>query len=239
MTAPLTVRSVTPLPTLRCVVDFEPVTPAPADYTVTATVGSGGTAVTYTATGAATPITIGPVDHGSVMSIVVTAGAASGTPYAYTLSVDTSYAAIVRQRLAEIISAAGISGLRVVSDVYGRPRLIGKHDAFTTNQTLCEISTPRLTGSSFNGSREVDRFEFTIGLVEFTADEDTASDKLWRLLAAVRAAVNATANLGLYGVIDKSWEWSKAEIVPEIDQQYVELDATLSIPIQISVPAPY
>ena len=237
MTTPLAVTFVTPLPTLRCVVEFVSASSAPDSYTVTATVGTGPSQVTYTGTGSASPITIGSVDYGSIMSITVSATTGqtvvTGPAYSYTLTgVLTSYAAILRQRLAEILAAASISGMRLIGDGYGRPRLVGQHEAFTTNNVMCEVGIPRLRQAQLDGARSVATYEIQIRLFEFSSDEDTACDRLWRIFELVRKAVDVTYELGLYGVLSRSWSWSNVEAVPDLDKQYVALEALLVVPLQ-------
>lgn len=212
--AELDILNVVTKPTLMLAVEFVPASPAPASYRVDATVG----AVTYTATGQGPVINVQVLKYGVEYSVTVSAVSPNETGAAtlVTPAPVVSNAAVLRQKLYDIVSAAGLTmdsrSLYVLADKYARPRSFAREPK-STSWPVLEIRHPKLAATTLqSGFRRREGWEIDLALSEAAEDSDQSIERLTLLMDKIRNAVDGTQNLGLayLALVDDGWTWSSA-----------------------------
>ncbi len=221
-------------PTLGLWVSFDASTAAGlVHYDITcASTGHTLTPVVSTAT----TVYVGQLRTSQVYTVTVTADATIdqvGTTTVNTTPalIPYSWEQILRQRLADIVIAANITGLYVVSEAYNAPRVLNDHDLLGKRTPILEIGLPRLqTSKQTSIIMRTNTYRVELLVADNQINPEKAAVYCQGVAAQIRAAIDATTCLNLFGIHDKSWLWTYSE--PKEFKSWVSVGMILTIPVQ-------
>lgn len=185
---------------------------------------------------------VGPFTRGSTASVTVELlGADNQALDAWSSAIEitnpNSPAVIVRQAVYDILEAAGLSGVILLTDGLRRPACVAEDTPFTAGPVVVEVGAPASRKRKVSHVRSEVTCEIPITIYIFgysTGEAFTLADNTaW----AIQAAVDARPNLSLsgLGVNDFTWSWDVQQ--PEVlDVQgstmpVVLQDVTLTVPV--------
>lgn len=145
--------------------------------------------------------------------------------------------AVIRQELADIIGAAGISGLWVYTDDWGVPAPLYGTPPMRASFPMLEIGDWKPGEERAAGGRYMQStlsIDLTLHAVSHKPAETKA--KLLETDRLMRVAVNAVGNLNCasLGVLDRSWRWKTGEVEVDLEDEdipWYTLVDTLSVPV--------
>lgn len=168
-----------------------------------------------------------------------------GPTVVFTPICATTWAAYLRQRVTEIITAAAITipqpddtfqttttrNLKLLVDRWGRPRSPKQVEISASKTPLLAILPPVLrTVQMGTETLQTEVYEVHFLLEEAGTDEDACWERAQYVVDEVRAAIDVTKNLGMYGVADNSWTWTVSDL-PMVEGQTMEFSFKLTVPI--------
>lgn len=238
--AELDITRITVTPMQRLIVEWEPVSPEPANYTITAT--NAGHTVNWTVSGSVNVARIpDQFPRLRTYTVTVTDGTDTGAASYIPIEVKSGSGILLRQALFDALHDANIT------DAIGRPVAVLHNGLYSPDdvkdgETLdvllpaIEVLMPTMSGApeiqSYNRSVETWEVPFRIW------DEGEGSDPesiapLYHLFELVQAAIENTGDLKLSGrgVMWRGWDFSEPVVMEDRDR-LSGLEASITIPIQ-------